>query len=124
MKIVAIAVGGAIGALLRYLVAGQVGRVAGVHFPWGTLVVNLTGAFGIGLLNGLFEKWLVSPHLKTFLLIGLLGAFTTFSTFGLETVRLIQGKEIDRALLYLFLSNGLGLLLVFVGLKISRWIQG
>lgn len=93
-----VAAGGAIGAALRYLVGGwvqtarwveeQVG--GGALFPWGTLVVNLSGCLAIGLLAGLFqERLLVSPGLRVFVLMGILGGYTTFSSFGLETHRLL-----------------------------------
>jgi CrcB protein len=111
-RILAIAVGGGIGAVARYLLGSWVQRSPvllrwgslGPALPWGTFVVNLTGCLLMGFLAGLFdERRVVSPELRSFVLIGILGGYTTFSSFALETLRLVQGGSFALAAL-----NGLG----------------
>ena len=120
MKLLIIAAGGAAGALLRYAVAGFVYNHTGQDFPWGTLVVNLSGAFLIGFLWQLFERTVVTPNTRTFLLVGVLGAYTTFSTYGLETAALFREGESRLALWNILASNVLGLVAVFLGLIAAR----
>jgi CrcB protein len=101
--VIGIAVAGAAGALARYWVDGLVAERAG-GFPWGTLVVNVTGTFALGVLFVLTtERLAVEPWVRTTVGIGFLGAYTTFSTFSLETYRLLE----DGAL-WLALANALG----------------
>ncbi|MCZ7651940.1 MAG: CrcB family protein [Thermoanaerobaculia bacterium] len=90
--------------------------------PLGTLAVNLSGCLAIGLLAGLFEQRLASPGLRLFLLVGVLGGFTTFSTFGLETQRLLEEGSLALAAANAGLSLGGGLLGVLLGLALGRWI--
>lgn len=88
-RLLAVALGGALGAVARYLLSGWVARLAiGSPFPWGTLVVNGVGSFLLGLLIGLGSggRWLLPPFWRLLLATGFLGAFTTFSTFSFETV--------------------------------------
>lgn len=115
-----VALGGAFGATLRYLLAGLVSRFFESAFPAGTLGVNLLGCFAVGLLWEPLAHTAVSPHVRTFFLIGVLGAFTTFSTFGIESVNLLREGALRLALLNLLLSNVLGIALVLIGLGISR----
>jgi CrcB protein len=90
--------GGGAGSLLRYVVGGWVQGAAGAAFPWGTFVVNVSGCFAIGVLaTWLTERTAATPELRTFLLIGVLGGYTTFSTFGIETWRLLESAEWLRA---------------------------
>lgn len=122
MKLLVIAFGGMIGALLRYGVSGFTYRyVAGV-FPWGTLVVNLSGCLVIGFLWGLSEKVILSPYFKPFVFVGILGAFTTFSTFSLETFHLMRDKEYALAFANAAASTVLGIALVFIGFFVSNYI--
>lgn len=117
----AIALGGAVGALLRFAVSSAVYRRLGRGFPYGTLAVNLIGAFLFGLwVEALpFERLLGLPW-RALLLTGALGAFTTFSTFALETLLLIEQGRLLGALANVALSTGLGLLAVFWGLLAGR----
>jgi len=118
-NLIAIACGGAVGAIFRYLVSGLGYKLLGEDFPWGTLTVNLFGCFAVGFLWVTFEKYIVPPQMRSFVLIGGLGAFTTFSTFGLESVQLLQTGQVKSALLNIFASNLLGLAFVFAGFVIA-----
>jgi CrcB protein len=109
--------GGFVGALARYGVSGLVHRQASLTtFPFGTLVVNLLGCFAIGILAGLAEvRQLFGPEFRTFALIGVLGGFTTFSTFGYETVALVRDTEYLRAAANVGGNVVLGIVLVWLG---------
>lgn len=90
--------GGGIGSVLRYLVGGWVQGAAGTAFPWGTFVVNASGCFAIGVLaTWLTERSAPAPELGAFLLVGVLGGYTTFSSFGIETFRLLEAAAWLRA---------------------------
>ncbi|MBC8426022.1 fluoride efflux transporter CrcB [bacterium] len=104
-RIMAIAAAGALGAVARYGIAGLVHRYAGLRFPVGTLAVNVLGCFLLGLLASLsLERWSVGPTTRAALLVGLLGAFTTFSAFSYETLVLMREGTIWRAALNVGLS--------------------
>lgn len=117
----AIAGGGAIGALLRYWVANGVYLLLGRGFPYGTLVVNVSGCLLMGLLFVLLtERLAAPPELRAALLIGLLGAFTTFSSFSIETYQLIEQADYLKAGANVLLSVLLCLVATWVGLVIGR----
>lgn len=120
--ILVIALGGSLGAVSRYLISKNIYRVFPHLFPLGTLVVNTTGAFIIGFLYSLFENTIVSDDVKAFLTIGFLGAYTTFSTYSLETVNFIRDGEIRLGLLNIFLNNIACLLMVVAGFISARVI--
>ncbi|MGV6825958.1 MAG: fluoride efflux transporter CrcB [bacterium] len=121
MHALAIAGGGALGALLRYWVSSLTFAVMGREFPWGTLLVNLVGSLAIGFLYVLLlERLAISAELRAFLLIGLLGAFTTFSTFSLETLVLMQQAEYLKAILNVLISVVGCVLLTAVGMMLGR----
>lgn len=120
MKWTAMAVGGVMGTLLRYALSQGIYATMGTRFPWGTLGVNLIGCFTIGLLVALFENARVSPAMRDFLLIGLLGAFTTFSTFALDALNLIRDRQYLTAGSYLLTSVAAGVLLAIAGLLAGR----
>jgi CrcB protein len=117
MKIwLAVALGGAIGAVLRFAVSRGAANAFGTGFPWGTLIVNMIGAFSIGFLTAWFmSRFSVSPALRALVLTGVLGALTTFSTFSLETLELAQTGAMGRAGLSIVANVGLSLVLVWVG---------
>ena len=92
----AVAVGGAIGTVGRYFVSGVVANAFGETFPWGTLIINITGSFIIGLfaaLTGPDGRYLVSGTMRQFVMIGLCGGYTTFSSFSLQTLNLMRSEE-------------------------------
>ena len=120
VNLIMIIFGGAIGALLRYLVSGAVHKYLDTAFPIGTLVVNMTGCLFIGFLTQLFENFIVSSTFRNFLLIGVLGAFTTFSTFGFESLSMIRDGEIKYAFLNISISVIIGLVFVFAGIILAR----
>ena len=118
-KILFILAGGGIGSLLRYGLSGTISKYSAT-FPWGTLAVNLTGSFAIGLLWGLSEVLIFSNYWKPFVFVGILGGFTTFSTYGLECFNLLRDGEVLLAVSNILLSNIIGLGLVFLGFSLSR----
>ena len=109
--------GGFVGALLRYGLSGFIQRINTLtHFPSGTLVVNLVGCLLIGLMVGLAEARQISePQFRAFVLVGLLGGFTTFSAFGLDTLNLLRNKRLLQATANVGIHVFLGLALVWVG---------
>ena len=123
VKILLLISGGAIGTLARYSVSGVVHRWFGSSFPFGTLAVNLIGSLIIGFLWGLFEREALTPNIRSFLFIGVLGGFTTFSSFSLETYNLLRDGETKWALVNILANNIVGLLLVFAGLVLARFVR-
>ncbi len=121
MQALAIAAGGAVGALLRFWVSNGIYTLVGRTFPYGTLAVNVLGSLMMGALYVLLvDKLMVGPHWRAALLIGLLGAFTTFSTFSIETLNLVEEGELIRALLNVLLSVTLCLVAAWVGVLAGR----
>jgi CrcB protein len=114
--------GGFIGSVLRFAVSGGVHRFVPMStFPWGTFTVNVTGCLLIGILGGLGEsRQLFSGEARVFLFLGLLGGFTTFSTFGYETLALMRDAEHLRAAGNILLNVVAGLLAAWLGLMIAR----
>ena len=113
--------GGGLGAVLRFAIALWVDERLGVHFPWGTLAVNVAGCFGIGVVATLAdEHTLVTPALRLFLVTGLLGGFTTFSAFGMETWQLIEDGHALAALANAAGSVIAGLAAVVAGVVATR----
>jgi fluoride exporter len=119
-----IAVGGAAGSVLRYLIGGAMQRTSASGFPVGTMFVNISGCFLIGVLLRQFLNMQVSPELRAFLIVGFCGGFTTFSTFSAETLGLIEGGEYGRATGYVILSVVLCLAATFAGMAAMRLIAG
>lgn len=120
-KTILIGLAGLIGTLCRYWLSGLVARKYGETFPLGTLVVNVAGCFFAGSLFYLTEeRFLVSPTLRIVILVGLLGGFTTFSSFGLQTFTLLREGEFALATLNVTISNLLGLLMLWVGYSLAK----
>jgi CrcB protein len=116
-----VAVGGASGAVARYALALWVQRAWEGHFPLATLLVNILGSFAIGLLFVLItEKELVHPDWRGVLMVGFLGAFTTFSTFSLETIVLLEAGHITHAVGYILLSVALCVMAAGSGIVLAR----
>ncbi len=118
-----ILLGGAVGALLRFVVANGVYQWLGRGFPYGTLAVNVIGSFFIGFLTLYFmEREMLTSALSRGLIVGVLGAFTTFSTFSLDTYDLIQQGKLWGAGLNAMLNVGVCLLAVWVGVQAARLV--
>ena len=115
-----VALGGALGASGRYALGGAMTRALGAGFPWGTLAVNVLGGFLMGLLMGWLALKTGSENLRLFLAVGVLGGFTTFSAFSLETINMIEGKSYGAAASYVSASVIFSVAAVFIGLVISR----
>ena len=112
---------GLLGTLGRYWLSGLIARRYGETFPWGTLVVNALGCLVTGAVYYVSEeRFLVSPTVRSVILIGLLGGFTTFSSYGLQTFTLLREGEFGLALLNVTLSNVLGLLLIWAGYTLMK----
>ena len=123
MQILAIAAGGAVGSVLRYAVSTGVYSMLGRNFPYGTLAVNVIGSFLMGLLFVLMvERLDMSAVWRMAILVGFLGAFTTFSTFSIETVNLLQGGDFMRAFLNVTVSVAFCLVATWVGFRLGRLI--
>ena len=122
MQYVAIAAGGALGAVLRFALSGMAYNVLGQEFPWGTLVVNLIGCFVIGFLSQLFESMTISANMRVLVLVGGLGAFTTFSTYALENMNLLRDGQLSLALVNIAVSTVVGILFVFLGVVIAEYL--
>jgi fluoride exporter len=118
-----IAAGSALGGVSRYLVGGMVQRILDTTFPAGTLVVNLTGSFLLGLfLRYALETPTLTPEVRAFLTIGFCGGYTTFSTFSYETFALLEDGEWTRAGLYAALSVLLALAATILGFLVARGV--
>jgi fluoride exporter len=118
---IGITVAGAFGALARYGLEGFVSRRLTTAFPWGTFVVNITGAFVLGLVFTLFtERLTVAPWVRSTVMIGFLGAYTTFSTLSLETFRLLEDGAYAGAIANGLGSLAAGLVAVYLGVVVGR----
>ena len=120
-QLIFIAAGGALGAVFRFLVSNGIHSFMGRNFPYGTLTVNVMGSFVMGLSYVmLIERLNISAEWRAFIVVGLLGAFTTFSTFSIETLMLIQNNELSKAMLNVLLSVVLCVMGSWIGLILGR----
>ena len=111
---------GAVGTLLRAGCNMLAIRVVGAAFPWSTLVVNLAGSFAFGAIVSLARMRAVSPEIEFVLLVGLLGGFTTYSSFAFQTTEMLATGRVATAVAYMIATNSLGLAAVWAGLRIFR----
>ncbi|MBP6334562.1 MAG: fluoride efflux transporter CrcB [Bacteroidia bacterium] len=119
-----LAAGGAIGTILRYVLNGATSEYFRQPlFPWGTLLVNLSGSLLIGILAGLHESDPVNPGLRLFLFVGLLGGFTTFSSFSLETLQLMRQSQLLLAMMNILANTLGGISLAAGGFFLSRFMM-
>ena len=121
-RLLLIGIGGFLGAVLRFLIGDTVQRLAGDSaFPYGTLVANMVGCFLIGLLTGLaINRGMLSPQLRLFLITGLLGSLTTYSTFLFETSNFLRNRELLLGLADIGVHLLLGLAMVWIGDAVTR----
>ena len=123
LRLLLVGCGGFVGTLARYWLSGLIARRYGETFPFGTLIVNALGCFLIGFLFYFFyERTLTAPTARTVVLIGLLGGFTTFSSYGLQTFTLLRDGEVLLALTNIAASNVLCLVLVWAGYALAKAI--
>lgn len=122
IRIAIVALGGALGAVARYLLGGWVAARWGSTFPVGTLVINVTGAFLLGVVATLTTDRFSAPQARLLLGVGFLGAYTTFSTFTYETLQLLSEGSFSAAALNVAGSLVLGLLAVWLGVVVARLV--
>jgi CrcB protein len=123
--VVAVAVGGGLGAAARYVSIALLDTVQTNEFPLGTLAVNVVGCFLIGLLGTtILGEHAVRTEVRLAIVVGVLGGFTTFSTFGMDTLELLLGGQVGKAALYIIASNAAGLLAVWGGFAIAQRFAG
>ena len=121
MQIIAIAGGGAVGSLMRFYMANGIDAWLGRAFPYGTLFVNTTGCLIMGLLYTLFiDRLQVSLEIRSALFIGILGSFTTFSAFTIETLNLMENGETTKAILNILLNVGICLAGAWIGIMAGK----
>ena len=119
-QVLVVAAGGAIGAVLRYLNAKAFTHFFGTPLPWATLIVNVVGCFLMGIAYTLLlDKYQASDSIRLFVMMGVLGALTTWSTFSMEAVLMLNYGEYFKAGIYLFLTFFLCLSSFFVGMRLS-----
>jgi CrcB protein len=119
----AVAVGGALGSVARFWLAGVMAAVTGPQFPWGTLLINVLGSFVIGLVGGMTvapARVAMHPEVRLFLMTGVCGGFTTFSAFSLQTLELLQAGEIVPAFGYIVGSVVLCVVATYCGWVLGR----
>ncbi|MDQ6967271.1 MAG: fluoride efflux transporter CrcB [Mariprofundaceae bacterium] len=120
-QMIAVALGGACGAMMRFWIAGAVQRAVGGAFPWGTLMVNVLGSFLLGFLFiWLIERSTMGELARLAITVGFFGAFTTFSTFSVETVRLMQEGALSWALANICLQVLLCVGVAWLGMQLAR----
>jgi len=122
-RVVLVAVGGGVGSVLRYLTSGLAARWLGLDFPYGTLIVNVTGSLLIGVVQALAEEAAVLPEpARLFLSAGVMGGFTTYSAFSYETMRLIELDALGRAVINVVVTTLVCLSVCALGLAAGRYV--
>ncbi len=122
IKLLAVAFGGSIGAVLRFLIYELIEAKYHSDFPWATLTVNLIGSLVIGFLWGYFARIYVSPGMRLLIFVGILGSFTTFSTFAFDNFSLIKSGDYIYMVSYLLATNVFGISLAVGGYLLSKAI--
>jgi CrcB protein len=122
MTYIALIIGGSLGTLSRYFIGYYCNTHWGMTFPYGTSLVNVIGSFLIGIVFALSEPFSMSHNMRLFLFTGFFGGFTTFSTFSLDTMHLIQAQNYKLAFLYFAGTNVLSIALVFTGYYLTKLI--
>ena len=121
--IFAVAIGGALGAMIRYVLMSGIGHFIHAGFPYSTLVVNVVGSFSLGLLPEIMDlNWTLGQEMRSFLVVGVLGSFTTFSAFSQDVVFLMERGELSTAGLYIALSVILSIAGMFAGMMLLRQV--
>ena len=120
LKILAVAAGGSVGATLRYLIFYFFERQHSSVFPYATLIVNLLGSFLIGFLWGYLDRYFVTTGIRLLIFVGLLGSFTTYSTYAIDVLSLFRDGEFKMVAIYLLGSNVFGIGLAFLGFYVTR----
>lgn len=121
--LVFVAMGGALGAVARYMTVRWVGHLVGTGFPYGTLTVNILGSFILGALVEAFAlKWHVSQEVRAMIVVGMLGAFTTFSSFSLDAILQLERGHLAGAAVYILSSVTFSVLGLFAGLRLMRLV--
>lgn len=121
MMLLWVGIGGFLGANARYLIGRTIVERYGAAFPWGTLAINLSGAFLIGVIaQMLLLRANDDPMWRLLVVVGFLGGYTTFSSYALELVALLEGDQLWRALAYLAVSNAAGVGLCWLGITLTR----
>jgi fluoride exporter len=120
-NILLIAAGGSAGSVLRYLVQKFIGNLYTYSFPWGTLIVNISGCFLIGILWGMVSRGVsMSEEFRLLMMTGFCGGFTTFSAFTMESIALIKEQKLILFFLYIIICVALGLCATFAGMKMIK----
>jgi CrcB protein len=121
INLLAIGIGGFLGAIMRYLCSGWIYRLFGTGLPWGTVAVNVIGSFLLGFFLILeTTRFTLSPTIRNFVAIGILGAFTTFSTFSYEAIQLLQDQLYFKAITYVLLNVIICLAAAWIGMISAR----
>ncbi len=120
IKLLAVAFGGSIGAVLRFLIYEIIDARYHSDFPWATLTVNLLGSLVIGFLWGYFARTYVSPGMRLLIFVGILGSFTTFSTFAFDNFSLLKSGDYIYMTVYLLVTNFFGIALAIGGYLLSK----
>jgi CrcB protein len=123
LSILFVALGGAIGSVCRYLLGGWFASRLGAAFPYGTFFINVTGSFIIGFFLAFAQErvWL-SPYWRLFFAVGVLGGYTTFSSYEYESIRLLQDGEQLLGLVYMFGSTVTGGAAAIIGIALGNWV--